>query len=159
MIEYFIIFFISLIFIILAVLQDIKGRRISNKLNLSFFLFIVAIKCTLLLFGYPEGLLYNSIIGAIALFIFGTIMHKFKALGGGDVKLFLGLGFSLPSSSVGMVYVSIFAFLFYLFVCTLLYYSIFFILARKVRVKIKELPYAPVIALSYIIFYLLFLFN
>ncbi len=81
---------IILIFVMLtvAVIQDIKKGRISNKYNVLWG------ACGLLISFLAEGVdgLGRSLIGVIIPFLALVLLFAIHVLGAGDIKLFMALG-------------------------------------------------------------------
>lgn len=97
--EVFLIVF-SLVWIIFAVVQDLRKREIANWLNFSFVIFALAFRFFFSLFT-EEGFnfFYQGIIGFAIFFIVGNLLYYGRVFAGGDAKLMMALGAVLPMFS------------------------------------------------------------
>lgn len=97
--RYYFLFGIALVWIVFAVVQDLKKREISNWLNFSLIGFALAYRA-----------FYASAFGEWKFFAFGLIgfgmffalanaFYYSRIFGGGDAKLLMGLGAILPFES------------------------------------------------------------
>lgn len=77
-----------LLLILFAVINDLKWRRIPNRLTLSFALIGLGINLAL---DFPKGAI-TGMTGFIAGFSVFLIPYMMKVLGAGDVKLMAALG-------------------------------------------------------------------
>ncbi|WMT39937.1 prepilin peptidase [Paenibacillus sp. D2_2] len=74
--------------LITAFITDIKSMKIPNKITLSGFIIGISYHAVT---GGMDGILF-AIKGAAAGFVLMFIMYLFRAVGGGDVKLFGAIG-------------------------------------------------------------------
>ncbi len=92
---------LALIYIIFAVIQDIKTKEIANWINFSLIAFSLGFRFFYSLFnGIDFSFFYNGLIGLGIFFVIGNILYYSKVFAGGDAKLMISLGAILPISSV-----------------------------------------------------------
>jgi prepilin signal peptidase PulO-like enzyme (type II secretory pathway) len=105
--EYYFLFGVALVYLIIAVIQDLKTTEISNWLNFSFMVFALSYR-----FFYSYSIrsyefFYFGLIGFLLFFGFGLAFYYTKVFGGGDAKLLAGLGAVLPYDNyLGVFYMS-----------------------------------------------------
>ncbi|MCA9487418.1 MAG: prepilin peptidase [Nanoarchaeota archaeon] len=97
MIEAIILWALALVWILFAVVQDIKTREIYNWLNFSLIIFAIGFRFFYSFF-FLNGFnfLYQGLIFGIFFFILGEIFYYSKMFAGGDGKLFFALGTVIP---------------------------------------------------------------
>lgn len=96
------IFLISLgiVWIIFAVLQDLKKREIANWLNFSLIIFALTFRFFYSLFNNPDySFFYQGLISLGVFFIMGNLLYYGKVFAGGDAKLMIALGSVIPFSN------------------------------------------------------------
>ena len=91
-----IILIVSGLILLLGVFNDIKSRKVNNKLVLGL---AIAAVITRLLFDSPMGLL-NGVLASLAAFILMFSLVKFKIIGAGDVKLLMAFAILSDVNSV-----------------------------------------------------------
>src|SRR3990167_7091243 len=156
MLEYYLIGGYSLIFLIIATIKDIRDSIVQDSFNIYFFGFSVVFHFLLyLIFGLNFSFIYLSILNGIFYFIIGLIFFKCDALGAGDSKLLINVGLNIPSASVGLLFISNIIFLVYMLIIGISYYYTYKFSEKN---KLLHPPFVPVIFLTYLIFYLIFLF-
>jgi len=89
---------LALIYIIFAVIQDIKTKEIANWINFSMIIFALGFRFFYSFFNMDFTLLYSGLIGLGVFFIIGNLLYYGKVFAGGDAKLMIGLGAILPLS-------------------------------------------------------------
>ena len=90
---------LALVYIIFAVIQDIKTREIANWLNFSLIIFALGFRFFYSLFNQTNfSFFYNGIIGLGIFFAIGNALYYGKVFAGGDAKLMIALGTILPIS-------------------------------------------------------------
>lgn len=97
-----IIFLISLalIWIIFAVIQDLRQREIANWLNFSLIIFALGFRFFYSLFGEVGfQFFYQGLIGLVIFFVLGNLLYYGRMFAGGDAKLFFALGVIIPFSN------------------------------------------------------------
>jgi Flp pilus assembly protein protease CpaA len=98
-IENIFLILLGFIWILFAVVQDLKKREIANWLNFSLIIFALAFRFFYSLFenqGY--GFFYQGLIGFGVFFIMGNLLYYGKVFAGGDAKLMIALGAVIPFS-------------------------------------------------------------
>ncbi len=91
---------LSLVWIVFAVVQDLKTREIANWLNFSLVIFALGFRFFYSLFNNDGfSFFYNGLIGLGIFFIIGNLLYYGKMFAGGDAKLMISLGAVLPVSS------------------------------------------------------------
>ncbi len=88
---------LALVYILFAVMQDIKTREIANWLSFSLIIFALGFRFFYSLFqGDGFVFFYNGLIGLAIFFAVGNILYYGKVFAGGDAKLMIALGTILP---------------------------------------------------------------
>ena len=82
---------LSLIVLFVASIFDLKTREIPDLLSYSFIASVLGIRLIYSLFTNFSFFFYG-ILGFLIMFAFGFILYYLKQWGGGDAKLFMGLG-------------------------------------------------------------------
>lgn len=106
---------IGLIYVIFAVIQDLKTREIANWLNFSLIIFAIGIRFFYSLFSNDFSLLYQGLIGLGIFFILGNLLYYSRMFAGGDAKLMIALGAILPVYSDFLSNAKIFIFFVFIF--------------------------------------------
>jgi leader peptidase (prepilin peptidase) / N-methyltransferase len=91
---YLVLVFLSLAFLIYLSIQDIKSKTISRNLTLSL-LFLLFIFNSLALLIYNSTFAHQALLGSLVLggvFLLCVLITKERALGMGDVYLFMIMG-------------------------------------------------------------------
>lgn len=117
LIKYIIIF----ILLGLAVKQDVKNFRVSNKLNLAGCL--IGIFHSLLFYGI--GGIWHSLLGIIIPFVMLFPLFVFGLLGAGDIKLLSAIGSFLSKTIIVVIVLSF---------CLAAVFGVFVIL-KKILIK------------------------
>lgn len=88
---------LALVWMIFAVVQDLKSREIANWLNFSLIIFALGFRFFWSLFSSGSfDFFYQGLIGLGIFFVLGNIFYYGKLFAGGDAKLFIALGPILP---------------------------------------------------------------
>lgn len=98
MFEVIFLFVLALVFIIFAVVQDLKSREIANWLNWSLIIFALGFRFFWGLFEGDFNFLYQGLIGFGIFFVLGNLFYYSKMFAGGDARLMMALGAILPFS-------------------------------------------------------------
>lgn len=99
MLEIIFLFSLTLIWVALAVIQDLKTREIANWLNFSLIIFALGFRFFYSLFSAGNfHFFYQGLIGLGIFFVLGNILYYGKMFAGGDAKLLIALGAVLPLS-------------------------------------------------------------
>jgi Flp pilus assembly protein protease CpaA len=100
MYEVIFLWILSLVYIISAVIQDIKTKEIANWISFSLMIFALGFRFFYSLFqGDGFVFFYNGLIGLAIFFVIGNLLYYGKVFAGGDAKLMISLGTILPYSS------------------------------------------------------------
>src|SRR3989338_3026844 len=107
---------LALIWIVFAVVQDIKKREIANWLNFSLIIFALAFRFFYSLFSETDfTFFYQGLIGLGIFFILGNLLYYGRMFAGGDAKLMFAFGAILPLSNNFLINLNIFILFFILF--------------------------------------------
>ena len=90
---------LALIFIIFAVVQDIRTREIFNWISFSLIIFALGFRFFYSLFQNDFNFFIQGIIGFGIFFALGNLFYYSKVFAGGDAKLMISLGTILPYSA------------------------------------------------------------
>ena len=97
MIETIFLFSLALVWIIFAVVQDLRQREIADWLNFSLIIFALGFRFFYSLFSMQGfGFFYQGLIGLGVFFLLGNMFYYGKMFAGGDAKLMIALGAVLP---------------------------------------------------------------
>jgi len=90
---------LGLIWIVFAVIQDLRKKEIANWLNFSLAIFALAFRFFYSLFN-GEGFAFflQGALGFAAFLIVGNLLYYGKVFAGGDAKLMISLGAIIPFS-------------------------------------------------------------
>ncbi len=116
MLEVIFLISLALIWIVFAVIQDLRKREIANWLNFSLIIFAIGFRFFYCLFeGVGFQFLYQGLIGLGIFFVLHNLFYYGRMFAGGDAKLLFALGAVLPFSTNFVVNLNIFALFFVLF--------------------------------------------
>lgn len=98
MLNYFniIIFFVLLIFLLLATCFDLKKRIIPNKLVLIFLIISIFLFLIKLFISFSYSFLFNNLLSILITFLMCFLLWEFGVIAGGDLKLFFVVSILLP---------------------------------------------------------------
>jgi len=121
---------LALVWMIFAVVQDLKKREIANWVNFSLIIFAIGFRFFYSLFnGVEDGtgfnFFYQGLIGLGIFFILGNLLYYCRMFAGGDAKLFFALGAILPFSENFFINLKVFALFFVLFLFSGAIYGLF----------------------------------
>jgi len=123
--EFIFIFFLAIVWLIFAAIQDLRSREIANWLNLSLITFALGFRFFYSLFSESFSFFYQGIFGLVIFFIIGNLLYYGKFFAGGDAKLMMALGTILPFSETFSINLSIFLIFFLIFFIVGALYTIF----------------------------------
>jgi len=166
--EYYFLFVMAFIWIVFAVVQDLRTREVANWLNFSLIAFVLAYRAFYAVFVKDPMFFVYGFIGIFIFVILGYLFYYGKVFAGGDAKLLMGLGGVLPFESFRDYLFLGAGFIFLLFLVGAIWtlvYSLF--LVRKNRVSFgkefrrefarnKSLFY---FAVFFVLVLIVFLFN
>ncbi|MDD5133071.1 MAG: A24 family peptidase [Candidatus Nanoarchaeia archaeon] len=92
----FILLGILFIYVIIATIQDIKTREVPDWLNYSLISIALSLRFLYSLITNEWNYFLYGIMGAFIFFIVGNIMYYTRQWGGGDSKLLMGIGATIP---------------------------------------------------------------
>jgi Flp pilus assembly protein protease CpaA len=99
MYEVIFLWLLALVYIIFAVVQDVRTKEIANWINFSLIAFALGFRFFYSLFNGPDfSFFYSGAIGLAIFFALGNLMYYGKIFAGGDAKLMISLGTILPYS-------------------------------------------------------------
>jgi Flp pilus assembly protein protease CpaA len=119
---------LGLIWIIGAVIQDLKKREVDNIWNFSLIAFALAYRGFVSIWGGNYWFILNGLIGLIIFFALGNLFYYSRLFAGGDAKLLMALGTVLPFSYEWMINFKIFGLFIFLFLITGSVYALFYAL-------------------------------
>jgi Flp pilus assembly protein protease CpaA len=91
---------LGFIWIIAAVIQDMRKREVENWINFSLIIFALTYRLFYSLFSSSWGFFIQGIIGLLIFLILGNIFYYSRIFAGGDAKLFIALGAIIPFSLI-----------------------------------------------------------
>ena len=106
---------LGLIWIIGAVLQDLKRREVDNIWNFSLIGFALAYRFAVSVFGGNYWFILNGLIGLAIFIMLGNLFYYSRLFAGGDAKLVMALGAVLPLSYNWIINLKIFGIFILLF--------------------------------------------
>jgi len=111
MYEFFFLWVLSFVFIILAVIQDLKTREIDNWLSFSLIIFAIGFRFFFSLFQGDFEFFFCGLIGFGISFILGNVFYYTKIFAGGDAKLMISLGVILAPAKFSSISSNFFDFI------------------------------------------------
>ena len=137
MYEVIFLWVLALVYLIFAVVQDLKTREIANWLSFSLIIFALGFRFFYSLFNNMEfSFFYQGLIGLGIFFVLGNLFYYGKVFAGGDAKLMIALGTILPISPNLLLNVPTF----FNFLLIFLFAGFFYILTASTVLGIKNFP-------------------
>ena len=96
MIEVIVLFVLALIWIIFAVVQDLKSREIADWLNYSLIIFALGFRFFYSLFTSEWNFFLLGVGGFVIFFALDNLFYYGRIFAGGDAKLLMAFGAVLP---------------------------------------------------------------
>ncbi len=125
---------ICFLWILFAVIQDLRTREIANWLNFSLILFALAFRFFYgLFFDIDFSFFYQGLLGLGIFFVLGNLFYYGHIFAGGDAKLMIALGVILPFSKSFLINIKIFVLFFLLFLIIGMIYGLVFSFALMIR--------------------------
>ena len=125
MIEVIFLLALAFIWILFAVISDIKETEIPNWLNFSLIIFAIGFRFFYSLFDAGNfSFFYQGLIGVGIFFVIGNLLYYGRMFAGGDAKLMIALGAILPFSDNFFTNAEIFVSFLFLFFLTGAVYGI-----------------------------------
>jgi len=150
-------FIITLIFLFIASITDLKERIVKNSLTFSLIVLGLIFNLALSIYFNDLQFIFNSIISGVLCFIFSFILLKLGVWAAGDLKLFTGIALMNPLNPKALSFlfqvksIELPIFFFSLFIVSVLVtlpftlFLSFFLLYKKkdqsIIIKFKELIY------------------
>jgi len=106
---------LGLVWIIGAVLQDLRRREVDNLWNFSLIPIALAYRLSVCFFNGNYWFILNGLIGLGVFFILHNLFYYSRVFAGGDAKLLMGLGVILPLSYDWIINLKIFGLFILLF--------------------------------------------
>jgi len=98
--KYYFLFFLGLIWISFAAIQDIRKREVANWLNYSLIGFALAYRAFFSVLNKDAGFFVYGIVGFAVFFGLAYGFYYGKVFAGGDAKLLMGVGALIPFESI-----------------------------------------------------------
>lgn len=109
---------LGFIWILGAVLQDLRRREVDNVWNFSLIFFAIAYRASFSIYSNDYWFLLNGILGFVIFLILGNLFYYLRVFAGGDAKLMIALGPILPLSYNWIANFKIFGIFIFLFLIT-----------------------------------------
>lgn len=128
--EYIFLFALAFVWIVFAVVQDLRTREISNWLNFSLIALVLAYRAFYSVLYKDFGFFLFGLLGVLLFVGLAYGLYYGRAFAGGDAKLLMGIGGIFPYHSfLDLIYYG-FGFVFVLFsvgaIYSLIYTSVLF---------------------------------
>jgi len=101
---------LAIVWIIGAILQDLKRREVDNVWNFSLIAFALGYRAAVSVFANDYWFILNGLIGLLIFLILGNLFYYLRFFAGGDAKLVIALGTILPLSYDWIINFKIFGF-------------------------------------------------
>ncbi len=105
---------LGLIWILFAVVQDLKTREVANWLNFSLIIFTLGFRFFWSLFSNDWNFFVYGLVGFGIFFILANLLYYSRFFAGGDAKLLMALGPILPLGASFVANFKIFGFFIFL---------------------------------------------
>jgi hypothetical protein len=90
--------FIGLVWLIGAVMQDLKRREVDNIWNFSLIAFVLAYRAAVSVLNRDYWFILDGLLGLLIFIALGNLFYYGRLFAGGDAKLLISLGTVLPLS-------------------------------------------------------------
>ena len=87
---------LGIVWIIGAILQDLKRREVDNLWNFSLIGIVLAYRFSVSVFSSNYWFFFNGLLGFIIFLVLGNLFYYSRLFAGGDAKLLIALGTILP---------------------------------------------------------------
>ncbi|MCH7567878.1 MAG: prepilin peptidase [Nanoarchaeota archaeon] len=138
--EYYFLFGLAFVWIVFAVVQDLRTKEISNWLNFSLIAFVLAYRAFYSVFVKDVMFFVYGFLGVLLFVVLAYSFYYGRIFAGGDAKLLMGLGGIFPYQNFyDYLYIG-FGFIFLLFTVGAFYsltYSLFLV-SKKRKVFARE---------------------
>lgn len=137
MLEVIFLIVLGFIWVIFAVVQDLRKREIANWLNFSLVIFALVFRFLYCLFSNPGyNFLYQGLLGFGVFFMIGNLLYYGKVFAGGDAKLMIALGAVIPFSGNFLININLALAFLFLFLISGAFYGI--ILSSVLGIKNRK---------------------
>jgi len=134
MIEVIFLFVLALIWIVFAVVSDLRKREIPNWLCFSLIVFALGFRFFYSFFqGENFSFFYHGLIGFGIFLVLGNLLYYGRMFAGGDAKLMIAFGAVLPFSNIFSENLIIFILFFLLFLVVGAVYGLVWSLLLSLR--------------------------
>ncbi len=136
--EYYFLFGLGILWMIFAVIQDLKTTEISNWLNFSLIGIGLSYRAFYSLSMNDLMFFISGLFGFAVFFVLAYGFYYARAFAGGDAKLLMGFGVILPYKDFYELFFAGGIFIFSLFFFGVIYsliYSIFIVFKKKEKFK------------------------
>ena len=116
---------LAIVWIIGAILQDLKRREVDNVWNFSLIAFALGYRAAVSVFANDYWFILNGLIGLLIFLILGNLFYYLRFFAGGDAKLVIALGTILPLSYDWIINFKIFGFFILFFLLSGAIYVLF----------------------------------
>lgn len=123
--ENWFLIFLGLVWIVGAILQDLRRREVDNIWNFSLIFFALAYRASLSIYTGDYWFFINGVLGFVIFLILGNLFYYLRIFAGGDAKLMIALGPLLPLSYNWIANAKIFGIFILLFLVTGSVYVLF----------------------------------
>lgn len=89
---------LGIVWIVGAILQDLRRREVDNIWNFSLIAFALAYRAGVSVFTWDSWFFVNGLLGFGIFLIIGNLLYYSRVFAGGDTKLLIALGTILPLS-------------------------------------------------------------
>ena len=94
---------ITLLFLVLASYFDLKTSEIPDEISIGLVFAVLILKAGYSLCDRDMWIFLNSIVGGCLYFVIGYLLYRLGQWGGGDVKLFAGVGCAISGFDTGIL--------------------------------------------------------
>jgi len=138
--EYYFLFALTFIWMVFAIVQDLRTREVSNWLNFSLISFVLAYRGFYAIFSKDVWFFLYGLFGVFFFVVLAYIFYYGRVFAGGDAKLLMGIGGIIPYSSFGDYFILGLGFIFLLFASGVVYslaYSVFLVKRNFGKFKLE----------------------
>ncbi|PIN77220.1 hypothetical protein COV15_02645 [Candidatus Woesearchaeota archaeon CG10_big_fil_rev_8_21_14_0_10_34_12] len=136
-----ILYILALIWLIIAIMQDLKRKEIDNWLNFSLIIIALAFRAFVSVQEKNPNFLFQGLIGFAIFFAIANLFYYSRIFAGGDAKLLMALGPILPlSAGITSNLITLFYFILLLLFAGAVYnlaYTLIIISKNKTKFSLK----------------------
>ncbi len=131
---------LALVWLVFAIVSDLRTREIPNWLNFSLIIFALGIRFFDSLFNANWNFFMQGVFGFVVFFILANILYYGRFFAGGDAKLLMALGPIIPFNIDYVSNVNLFSVFLFLFFLSGAIYGIIVLLLMSIKnfLKIKR---------------------